>query len=233
MGAQGTGDYRRAGSAFAVRIAALAIMSACFIGVAGAQTAPATPDAAIVPLPDPFKRPLMQNPEDPLAMPATPGAPRLSEPVIGGSLADLPEPVRAMREKIIEAAKDADFEALKPLIGDGADATQFSLTPVEGDPLDYLRSLGGDEDGYEILAILEEVLEAGYAVFDPGTENEVYVWPYFTATSLDTLTPKQRVELFKLVTSGDYEDMKSFGAYIFFRAGITPDGKWQFFVAGD
>ena len=33
--------------------------------------------------------------------------------------------------------------------------------------------------------------------------------------------------------SGDYDDMKSYGAYIFYRVGITPDGHWQFFVAGD
>ena len=24
-----------------------------------------------------------------------------------------------------------------------------------------------------------------------------------------------------------------FGAYVFFRAGITPEGRWLFFVAGD
>ena len=34
-------------------------------------------------------------------------------------------------------------------------------------------------------------------------------------------------------TGGDYEDMKNFGAYIFYRAGITPDGRWRFFVSGD
>ena len=36
---------------------------------------------------------------------------------------------------------------------------------------------------------------------------------------LDRLDPRQRVELFKLVTSGDYEDMRDFGAYIFYCAG--------------
>ena len=50
---------------------------------------------------------------------------------------------------------------------------------------------------------------------------------------LDRLDAKQRVELFKIVTAGDYDDMKQFGAYIFYRVGITPDGHWSFFVAGD
>ena len=37
----------------------------------------------------------------------------------------------------------------------------------------------------------------------------MYVWPYFFAVPLDRLTPRQRVELFKIVTAGDYEDMKT------------------------
>ena len=38
---------------------------------------------------------------------------------------------------------------------------------------------------------------------------------------------------FRLPTHGDFEDMKSFGAYNFYRVGITPQGRWRFFVAGD
>ncbi|MEO1380814.1 MAG: hypothetical protein AAFU69_10765, partial [Pseudomonadota bacterium] len=83
------------------------------------------------------------------------------------------------------------------------------------------------------LAILQEVLEAGYVHVDAGTDTELYVWPYFFALPLDELNAVQRVELFKLVTAGDYEDMLSFGSYIFFRVGITPEGRWLFFVAGD
>jgi hypothetical protein len=47
------------------------------------------------------------------------------------------------------------------------------------------------------------------------------------------LTPTQLVELFTLLTAADYEDMKSYGAYTFFRVGIAPDGRWLFFLAGD
>jgi hypothetical protein len=41
------------------------------------------------------------------------------------------------------------------------------------------------------------------------------------------------VELFKIVTAGDYEDMKTYDAYVFYRVGITSQGRWAFFVAGD
>ena len=77
------------------------------------------------------------------------------------------------------------------------------------------------------------MLEAGFVHVDAGTENEMYVWPYFYRTPMATLTGPQRVELYRLLTHGDFEDMKAFGAYMFYRVGITPRGRWRFFVAGD
>jgi hypothetical protein len=145
----------------------------------------------------------------------------------------LPEPVRRMRTLILEATKTGDIEKLRPLIGLGDDQTQLSVTDLDSDPIEHLRNLAGDEGGLEILAILEEVLSAGYVHLDAGTPEELYVWPYFFAVPLDTLSAPQRVELFKIVTAGDYEEMKNFGAYIFYRVGITPDGRWAFFVAGE
>ena len=154
-------------------------------------------------------------------------------PEVMYDLEKLPEPVRRMRQLIVDAATRGDIEALKPLIGVGEDVTQLSLGEIEGDPIKFLRELSGDKEGHEILAILEEVLDAGYVHLDVGTPNELYVWPYFFAIPLEKLTARQRVELFKLVTAGDYEDMKTYGSYIFYRVGITPEGRWSFFVAGD
>ena len=154
-------------------------------------------------------------------------------PTIMRDLNKLPFPVRRMRELILEAAKSGDIEKLRPLIGYGADVTMLSLGGIEEDPLDFLKSLSGDNQGHEILAILTEVLEAGYVRMDEGSEEELFVWPYFFAWPLDKLDAAQKVELYRLVTYGDYEDMESFGAYIFYRLGITPRGRWRFFVAGD
>ena len=61
----------------------------------------------------------------------------------------------------------------------------------------------------------------------------MYVWPYFVGIPLAKLTPEQKVELFKLVTGSDWKEMQEFGAYVFYRVGIAPNGAWQFFVAGD
>jgi hypothetical protein len=154
-------------------------------------------------------------------------------PEIVYDVAKLPEPVRRKRETIIEACKTGDLEKLRPLFDTGEDATQLSLGGIDGDPIAFLRDLSGDKEGQEILAILEEVLSAGYVHMDAGTQNDMYVWPYFFAVPLEKLTAPQRVELFKIVTAGDYEDMKTYGTYIFYRVGITPDGRWSFFVAGD
>ena len=154
-------------------------------------------------------------------------------PEVIHNLDRLPEPVRRMHRLILEATRTGDIEKLRPLIGSGAGATQLSFGGVDGDPVDYLRELSGDPEGHEILAILEEVLSAGYIHLDAGTASELYVWPYFFGIPLDRLTNPQRVELFKIVTAGDFEDMKAFGSYIFYRVGIGPDGHWAFFVAGD
>ncbi|MEQ8479396.1 MAG: hypothetical protein RIC18_01980 [Hoeflea sp.] len=148
-------------------------------------------------------------------------------------LSELPEPVRRMRELIIEAAATGDPEKLRALIGRGPSATRLAFGEIENDPIDYLRSISGDGEGLEILAILIDLLNAGFVRIDAGGPEESYIWPYFAAVPLDDLTPPQRVELLRLVTAGDVEDMKTYGAYNFFRIGIAADGTWRFFLAGD
>lgn len=145
----------------------------------------------------------------------------------------LPEPARRMRELILDAATTGDPEKLRALLGTGPNATQLAFSDIEGDPVDYLRSVSGDSEGHEILAILIDLLNAGFVRFDAGEPGETYVWPYFVALPLDGLTAPQRVELLRLVTAGDVEDMKAYGAYNFYRVGISPDGEWRFFMAGD
>jgi hypothetical protein len=222
----------------------------------GATAAPpedAAEPPVTVPAPEPItpgaapaaQDPAAEEPDDPAAQepnvngpqgadPARPNVdPNAPMPAVEYDLTKLPAPVRELHEKLVAAAKAGLIEAVRPLLKTGEEPTQLSLAGVDNDPITFLKSLSGDEGGQEILAILLEVLEAGYVHLSPGTPEELYVWPYFFAVPLDKLTDMQRVELFKLVTSGDYEDMKSFGAYIFYRVGISPDGKWQFFLAGE
>lgn len=197
-----------------------------------------TPPATTVPMPG------QADPAPPAGEPGAdqdvPGDPARPDPDSDGPLPEiiynldrLPEPVRRMHNRLVEAAKSGDIEKLRPLIQPGADGTQLSFGDVDSDPVEFLKGLSGDPEGQEILAILEEVLNAGYVHLDAGSAEELYVWPYFFAIPLDKLDARQRVELFKIVTFGDYEGMKTFNSYIFYRLGIGPDGTWAFFVAGD
>lgn len=154
-------------------------------------------------------------------------------PEVLTDLTQLPEPVARMRELIVEAAASGDPERLRALLGVGPSATQLAAGAVDGDPVGYLRAISGDGEGQEILAILIDLLNAGFVRLDAGKATETFVWPFFAAVPLETLTPPQRVELLRIVTAGDVEDMKAYGGYNFFRVGISADGAWRFFMAGD
>lgn len=215
----------------AAAVAALALGGLATQALALSDARPASPlpmeaevDAAPAPAPE-------GTPAGDAARPET----RLDQPLpeVIYDLDRLPEPVRRMHGLILEAARSGDLERLRPLLGTGQQATQITLGALQGDPIDFLREISGDAEGHEILAILLEVMEAGFVRLDPDTSRERYVWPYFFALPLEALTPSQRVELFTLITAGDYEDMRDFGAYIFYRAAITPEGHWLFFLAGD
>lgn len=147
--------------------------------------------------------------------------------------AHLPQSVQRMRELILTAAATGELEKLRPLLGVGPNATQLAFTEIGPDAVEYLRSNSGDGEGHEILAILIDLLNTGFVRINAGDPAETYIWPYFAALPLDGLSPPQKVELLRLVTAGDVEDMKAYGAYNFYRVGISPEGEWRFFMAGD
>lgn len=218
-----------------IAAAALITFAAVPAGHALSETQPAEKPAGAPPVPTPQELQDQTAPVEPdgVAEPANGPASDTPAPEVFYDVTALPAPVRTMRELIMEACRSGDIERLRPLIGTGDQITQISLGGIEGDPIEFLKSISGDGEGQEMLAILLEVMEAGYIHTDPGTDLELYVWPYFFGMPLEKLTPVQRVELFKIVTAGDYEDMLNYGAYIFYRVGITPDGRWAYFVAGD
>jgi len=153
-------------------------------------------------------------------------------PEIVTDLTRLPAPVARTRARILEAARSGDVEKLAAVMQSGETMPIFTFGD-EKSPLIYWRANYPDSGGVEVLAILINILEAGFVRIDPGTPQEMYVWPYFAFTPLKTLTPAQKVALFRIVTGADYKEMNEFGAYIFYRLGIAPDGTWHFFVSGD
>jgi len=216
-----TGRQRAAGAALAC-LGALALLGVCAtcladqplartrLALQGAQSAPEGAEGA-------------PNPAASVDAPL---------PTILRSESDMPEPVRETRRKLIEAAKSGDMEQLRALMKAQPEQPAVAFGDA-GDPIAYLKALAADADGREILAILLEVMQSGFVHSGEGTADDMYVWPYFAQYPLNALTPSQLVELFTILTAADYEDMKSYGSYTFFRVGIAPDGRWLFFLAGD
>jgi hypothetical protein len=180
----------------------------------------------VIPDPDPLiKRDELQDADS--VEPTTPPAEVIYD------IEKAPEPVRRMRQLIIDAATTGDILKLRPLMNPGPDQTSVPLQDPEQDPIDALKAISGDNDGMEILAILLDILSTGFVQLDKGTAEEAYVWPYFAGKSLGLLTPKEKVELLRIVTAGDVAEMQEYGNYNFFRIGITPDGRWKFLTVGD
>jgi hypothetical protein len=158
----------------------------------------------------------------------TPAA--LPEPI--SDLSKLPDKVRQTRTRILEAARSGDLTKVQTAMQANEMMPVFSFGG-EKNPVEFWKSSYPDSEGLEALAILIEILEMPFVHLDKGTPQEMYVWPYFYSMPLKQLTAEQKVELFRLVTGSDWREMLDFGAYIFFRVGIAPDGVWHFFVAGD
>ncbi|SCX29902.1 hypothetical protein DSM25558_4818 [Agrobacterium sp. DSM 25558] len=179
-------------------------------------------DSDGIPLPDPLVNRSSGQQTD---------APQISAQ-IEHDISKAPEPVRRLRQLIIDAASTGDIEKLRPLVNTGPNQAR-----VDGDngndPIAALKSFSGDPDGLEVLAIIIDLLSTGYARVDAGTPDEMYVFPYFAGKSLTTLTPPEKVELLRIITAGDLADMQEYGNYSFYRIGISPDGQWKFFSAGD
>ena len=160
-----------------------------------------------------------------LIPPGTQGNP----PEILADLSLLPPVVARSRDRILAVARSGNLPGLAAIVQ--ADETTFSWSH-ERDAAGFWRTNYPDSEGLEALSILTTILEAQFVHVDQGTQQEVYLWPYFSRVSLKTLSREQKVALFKIVTGDDYKTMLAFGTYSFFRVGISPDGTWQFFVTG-
>ena len=153
-------------------------------------------------------------------------------PAIHYGTDDLPEPVREMREAILTAVRSGKMEDLRIAVELNEIKPIVAEKPVS-DLIQHWRQVSVDGEGWEILAILGQLLDAGYMVLPIGKDlenNRVHVWPYFAEMKLGTLTPAQEVELLRLVPGTAFRDMKQTGRYTHYKLGIGADGTWHFFI---
>jgi hypothetical protein len=142
---------------------------------------------------------------------------------------DLPEAVADVRRRVFDAAVACDYETLE----------QIALEEGEGFTFSY--GAGPDDSAAEHWREVEESgseepLKALAAILTlPHTRNETgsYAWP-----SAYSEAPTD-ADWQALADAGVYpddvlEEMRAGGVgYLGYRTAITPDGDWQFFVAGD
>ena len=133
-----------------------------------------------------------------------------------------PEAVLVKRAAIERAAAAGDYAALEDL----ADDEEFEYTfggPVAGGPTAYWRRLERTTDERP-LESLAAVLRMPYTL-----SRGIYVWPFAYDKTADELTEHERELLEPLGRAGAFGEE----GYLGWRAGIRPDGRWVFFVAGD
>ncbi len=140
----------------------------------------------------------------------------------------LPPEVQRMRQAILQAATSGDIEELRGPI------EMNEIHPVFGksyiaDPIAYLKSVSADGNGRDMLAVLYNLLTTGYAIVNPGTNEEMFVWPYHAAIPLGGLSPGQEVEIYRFLSPARFKEMAAEGRYGFYSVGIGRDGVWHYF----
>jgi hypothetical protein len=196
-----------------------------------AATAPPSTNQFVPPAHDGSPHaPVVEQPATAGETPAS--APGAAAAEIAADLSHLPPAVARMRDRILAAARTGDLQTLMALMRVNGGMPVFSHTQKQ-DPAAYWKEIYPDSDGVEILSILISILETQPARIDAGTPQETYVWPYFARLPVKSLTPVQKVELFRVVTGSDYKQMLERGRYVFYQVGIGPDGTWRYFLASE
>jgi hypothetical protein len=189
------------------------------------------------------------TPQTPTSIQAAPVSPRLSPPP--EAFKDLPKEspmplgvtliqndailkpnVRRMRERLIEAAQSGNINRLS-IVFQTNETQPIFTRGTEKDPVAFWKKASGDGQGREILSALSTIMTLPAAHIHKGTPQEMYVWPYLAHVSLNTLSPMQEVDLYKLLTAQDVKDMVAYGKWVHWRVGIGPDGTLHYFVAGE
>jgi hypothetical protein len=173
-----------------------------------------------------------QTPNADTAAPAAQKAPPLK---VRYDTEDLPRAVVEVREALLAAIEAGQIEELRQVL-DLGDVKPDTGAPPKTDPIAHWKSTSGDTQGREVLAALSLVLDTGYVAVRRGSDienNQLYVWPYFAEMPLGQLTPRQEVELLRLVPASAAREMKDKGKYSGWRLVIGADGTWHAFRKGE
>lgn len=215
-----------------VLVAAALGLTAC-----GGDTDTTSPDGTASPSPTTTDAPASPDPAD---SPTDATEPTEQETVAGdcsaagmtadgADLARLPDQARAAAEFLLDAALRCDEQ----LLATAAFESGTTLTFGEADPYEFFGLPEQDEEIYAIIATL--LTETPYAAEADDATPATFVWPrVHTSDWVDADQAWQEVVDAGLLTAAEADEMRAAGTgYLGWRLGITGEGDWQFFVAGD
>jgi hypothetical protein len=138
----------------------------------------------------------------------------------------LPAPVAEARRAIATAAIACDYRALEALGGTDLN-TSFGGGGFQNIPL-------WEGQGEGQLGTLIKLFDTPFATQDFEDLPRYYVWPSaFVYDSWEEIPPADLQALNSIYTEEELDQIAGFGSYAGWRIGITEDGEWRFFVAGD
>lgn len=171
------------------------------------------------------------EPSEPATVPTPPQeqcSARETVPPVEDRGGAFPQAVEDTRKEIAELAAACDFEGLE----DVADRSEF-FTYSYGDGGAAARHWRKVDEDERVMATLIEILQMSHAVQDGSSAGGevIYVWPAVAGSQEPSEAEWDEVR--SLYSAEEIDRMKEFGGYLGYRAGITEDGDWIFFVAGD
>jgi hypothetical protein len=138
----------------------------------------------------------------------------------------LPAEVADVRKRVFDAAIACDYDTLEQIALEKGAGFTFSYGG-ETDAASYWRGL--EEQGTDKpMRALATILTLPYTRNETGS----YAWPTAYNESPTDADWQALVDA-GLYTQQQIDSMKAGGSYLGWRTAITPDGDWQFFVAGD
>ena len=143
----------------------------------------------------------------------------------------LPPNVEDMREQILAAVHAGDVAELKGAIEWNEIKPDFGKE-AQDDPIAHWSKASSDGHGRAVLAVLANMLALPPARLALGRDPEnalVYVWPYLAELPLDTLTPAEQVDLYRLMPVSEAEAMIRTKKWTWWRVAIGADGTWHTF----
>lgn len=139
-----------------------------------------------------------------------------------------PKLVQRILKMIILAAETGDIEEMRAVLESNELKPMVAAKHID-DPIAYWQEQSVDGTGRDILATMLNMLSSGFVLTGEGLDA-MYVWPYFAEADLTKLTPRQQVELYRLVPPKQAKAMMASGKYTGYRLGVAPNGIWHYFL---